>query len=169
MTDKPIPMTREEEYRNADVPMPEEDDRGDLDLTKMIEVQQKEIRNLVKDNQLLIAEIDRLRGQIERLKNLNSAKEQAEGQIASVETWDVIWKWAPYVATLAGSAGVLAKFGTGPFRALWNLCKGLGHWNWAIGAVVLLAGAGYYYYISYLSDILIIKKSSIAYSGISFL
>jgi len=70
MTDKPIPMTREEEYRNADVPMPEEDDRGDLDLTKMIEVQQKEIRDLVKDNQLLIAEIDRLRSQIERLKNL---------------------------------------------------------------------------------------------------
>ncbi len=70
MTDKPIPMTREEEYRNADVPMPKEDDRGDLDLTKMIEVQQKEIRDLVKDNQLLIAEIDRLRSQIERLKNL---------------------------------------------------------------------------------------------------
>ena len=68
MTDKPIPMTREEEYRNADVPMP--DDRGELDLTKMIEVQQKEIRDLVKDNQLLIAEIDRLRSQIERLKNL---------------------------------------------------------------------------------------------------
>tara|TARA_R110001632_G_C11289272_1_gene412681 strand:+ start:21 stop:245 length:225 start_codon:yes stop_codon:yes gene_type:complete len=70
MTDKPTPMTREEEYRNADVPMPKEDDRGDLDLTKMIEVQQKEIRDLVKDNQLLIAEIDRLRSQIERLKNL---------------------------------------------------------------------------------------------------
>ena len=68
MTDKPIPMTMEEEYRNADVPMP--DDRGELDLTKMIEVQQKEIRDLVKDNQLLIAEIDRLRSQIERLKNL---------------------------------------------------------------------------------------------------
>ena len=70
MTDKPIPMTMEEEYRNADVLMPKEDDRGDLDLTKMIEVQQKEIRDLVKDNQLLIAEIDRLRSQIERLKNL---------------------------------------------------------------------------------------------------
>jgi|TARA_E500000318_G_C3441159_1_gene165047 peptidoglycan hydrolase CwlO-like protein len=68
MTDKPIPMTREEEYRNADVPMP--DDRGDLDLTKMIELQQKEISDLVKDNKLLIAEIDRLRSQIERLKNL---------------------------------------------------------------------------------------------------
>ena len=68
MTDKPIPMTREEEYRNADVPMP--DDRGDLDLTKMIELQQKEISDLVRDNKLLIAEIDRLRSQIERLKNL---------------------------------------------------------------------------------------------------
>ena len=65
---KPIAMTREEEYRNADVPMP--DDRGDLDLTKMIELQQKEISDLVKDNKLLIAEIDRLRSQIERLKNL---------------------------------------------------------------------------------------------------
>ena len=45
------PMTREEEYRNADVPMPKEpgkrftewlsepvDDRGDLDLTKQIDV-----------------------------------------------------------------------------------------------------------------------------------
>ena len=39
-------MTKEEEYRNADVPMP--DDRGELDLTKMIELQQKEIRDLVK-------------------------------------------------------------------------------------------------------------------------
>ena len=61
-------MTKEEEYRNADVPMP--DDRGELDLTRMIELQQKEIRDLVKDNKLLIAEIDRLRSQIERLKNL---------------------------------------------------------------------------------------------------
>ena len=70
MTDKPTPMTMEEEYRNADVPMPKEDDRGDLDLTKMIELQQKEISDLVKDNKMLIAEIDRLRSQIERLKNL---------------------------------------------------------------------------------------------------
>ena len=70
MTDKPIPMTREEEYRNADVPMPKEDDRGDLDLTKMIELQQKEISDLVKDNKMLIEEINRLRSRIERLKNL---------------------------------------------------------------------------------------------------
>ncbi len=53
------PMTMEEEYRNADVPMP--DDRGDLDLTKMIEIQQKEIRDLVSDNKVLIGEIERLR------------------------------------------------------------------------------------------------------------
>ena len=59
MTDKPVPMTTEEEYRNADV-----------DIGQVVELQQKEIRDLVKDNQLLIAEIDRLRGQIERLKNL---------------------------------------------------------------------------------------------------
>ena len=59
MTDKPVPMTTEEEYRNADV-----------DIGEVVELQQKEIRDLVKDNQLLIVEIDRLRSQIERLKNL---------------------------------------------------------------------------------------------------
>ena len=59
MTDKPVPMTTEEEYRNADV-----------DIGKVVELQQKEIRDLVKDNKMLIAEIDRLRSQIERLKNL---------------------------------------------------------------------------------------------------
>ena len=58
------PMTMEEEYRNADVPMPndmlnasnteqfkndsvEKDDRGELDLTKIIDLQTKEIRDLV--------------------------------------------------------------------------------------------------------------------------
>ena len=59
MTDKPVPMTTEEEYKNADV-----------DIGKVVELQQKEISDLVKDNKLLIAEIDRLRSQIERLKNL---------------------------------------------------------------------------------------------------
>tara|TARA_R110000772_G_scaffold237515_1_gene349415 strand:- start:172 stop:366 length:195 start_codon:yes stop_codon:yes gene_type:complete len=59
MTDKPVPMTIEEEYKNADV-----------DIGKIVELQQKEISDLVKDNKLLIAEIDRLRSQIERLKNL---------------------------------------------------------------------------------------------------
>ena len=59
MTDKPVPMTTEEEYRNADV-----------DIGEVVELQQKEIRDLVKDNKMLIAEIDRLRSQIERLKNL---------------------------------------------------------------------------------------------------
>ena len=59
MTDKPVPMTTEEEYRNADV-----------DIGKVVELQQKEISDLVKDNKMLIAEIDRLRSQVERLKNL---------------------------------------------------------------------------------------------------
>ena len=59
MTDKPVPMTTEEEYRNADV-----------NIGEVVELQQKEIRDLVKDNKMLIAEIDRLRSQIERLKNL---------------------------------------------------------------------------------------------------
>jgi|TARA_E500000318_G_scaffold98818_1_gene100434 hypothetical protein len=60
-------MTKEEEYRNADVPMP--DDRGELDLTRMIELQQKEIRDLVKDNKTLIEEIERLREKLCKCSN----------------------------------------------------------------------------------------------------
>ena len=67
MTDKPVPMTTEEEYRNADV-----------DIGQVVELQQKEIRDLVKDNQLLIVEIDRLRSQIERLKNLIVNNDQSK-------------------------------------------------------------------------------------------
>ena len=69
-------MTTEEEYRNADVPLPNDllnasnTEQFKIDKSKMIETQQKEIRDLVKDNKMLIAEIDRLRSQIERLKNL---------------------------------------------------------------------------------------------------
>jgi prefoldin subunit 5 len=36
----------------------------------MIETQQKEIRDLVKDNKILIEEIERLRSQIEKLKTM---------------------------------------------------------------------------------------------------
>ena len=70
-------MTTEEEYRNADVPMPndmlnvsnseqfknepvEKDDRGDLDLTKIIDIQNKEIKDLVHDNTILLEEVKRL-------------------------------------------------------------------------------------------------------------
>ena len=56
--EKLVPMTTEEEYRNADVPMP--DDRGDLDLTKIIEIQQKEIKDLISDNAILLEEVKRL-------------------------------------------------------------------------------------------------------------
>jgi len=56
--EKLVPMTMEEEYRNADVPMP--DDRGDLDLTKIIEIQQKEIKDLISDNAILLEEVKRL-------------------------------------------------------------------------------------------------------------
>ena len=67
MTDKPVPMTTEEEYRNADV-----------NIGEVVELQQKEIRDLVKDNKMLIAEIDRLRSQIERLKNLIVNNDQSK-------------------------------------------------------------------------------------------
>ena len=66
MTDKPIPMTTEEEYRNADVPLPNDllnasnTEKFKVDKSKMIETQQKEIRDLVKDN----------KSQIEKLKTM---------------------------------------------------------------------------------------------------
>ena len=78
------PMTTEEEYRNADVPMPndmlnasnteqfkndpvEKDDRGDLDLTKIIDLQTKEIRDLVHDNTILLTEVKKLVKKINEL------------------------------------------------------------------------------------------------------
>ena len=58
-------MTMEEEYRNADVPMP--DDRGDLDLTKIIDIQNKELKDLVHDNTILLEEVKRLVKKINEL------------------------------------------------------------------------------------------------------
>ena len=78
--EKLVPMTTEEEDRNADVVrdsngnvMPEkssQDDRGELDLTKMVEIQQKEIKDLFHDNKILIEEVERLTGFMEKLKKL---------------------------------------------------------------------------------------------------
>ena len=78
------PMTTEEEYRNADVPMPndmlnasnteqfknqpvEKDDRGNLDLTKIIDIQNKELKDLVHDNTILLEEVKRLVKKINEL------------------------------------------------------------------------------------------------------
>jgi len=63
--EKLVPMTTEEEYRNADVPMP--DDRGDLDLTKIIDIQNKELKDLVHDNTILLEEVKRLVKKINEL------------------------------------------------------------------------------------------------------
>ena len=63
--EKLVPMTKEEEYRNADVPMP--DDRGDLDLTKIIDIQNKELKDLVHDNTILLEEVKRLVKKINEL------------------------------------------------------------------------------------------------------
>ena len=77
-------MTTEEEYRNADVPMPndmlnasnteqfknqpvEKDDRGNLDLTKIIDIQNKELKDLVHDNTILLEEVKRLVKKINEL------------------------------------------------------------------------------------------------------
>tara|TARA_R100001369_G_scaffold2197_1_gene7521 strand:+ start:95 stop:316 length:222 start_codon:yes stop_codon:yes gene_type:complete len=67
--EKLVPMTMEEEYRNADVPMP--DDRGDLDLTKIIEIQQKEIKDLISDNAILLEEVKRL---VKKINETNKPK-----------------------------------------------------------------------------------------------
>ena len=78
--EKLIPMTSEEEDRNADVVrdsngniVPEklsQDNKKELDLTKMVEIQQKEIKDLFHDNKLLIQEVERLTGFMEKLKKL---------------------------------------------------------------------------------------------------
>ena len=77
-------MTTEEEYSNADVPMPndmvnasnteqfknqpvEKDDRGDLDLTKIIDIQNKELKDLVHDNTIRLEEVKRLVKKINEL------------------------------------------------------------------------------------------------------
>jgi hypothetical protein len=78
------PMTMEEEYRNSGDPMPndmlnasnteqfkndsvEKDDRGELDLTKIIDLQTKEIRDLVHDNTILLTEVKKLVKKINEL------------------------------------------------------------------------------------------------------
>ena len=78
--EKLVPMTTEEEDRNADVVrdsngnvMPEispPDDRGQLDLNKMVEIQQKEIKDLFHDNKILIEEVERLSNLMQKLKKL---------------------------------------------------------------------------------------------------
>jgi len=78
--EKLVPMTTEEEDRNADVVrdsngniVPEklsQDNKKELDLTKMVEIQQKEIKDLFHDNKLLIQEVERLTGFMEKLKKL---------------------------------------------------------------------------------------------------
>ncbi len=80
INEKLVPMTTEEEDRNADVVrdsngnvMPEkssQDDRGELDLTKMVDIQQKEIKDLFHDNKILIEEVERLSNLMQKLKKL---------------------------------------------------------------------------------------------------
>ena len=78
--EKLVSMTTKEEDKNADVVrdsngnvMPEklsQDDRGELDLTKMVEIQQKEIKDLFHDNKILIEEVERLSNLMQKLKKL---------------------------------------------------------------------------------------------------
>jgi hypothetical protein len=78
--EKLVPMTTEEEDRNADVVrdsngniVPEkllQDNKKELDLTKMVEIQQKEIKDLFHDNKILIEEVERLSNLMQKLKKL---------------------------------------------------------------------------------------------------
>ena len=81
------PMTQEEEYRNADVPMPKEpgkrftewlsepvDDRGDLDLTKQIDV-------LKTQQDILIQKLDRAAHVVKQLEGRLLDKEKENDRL----------------------------------------------------------------------------------------
>ena len=53
-----------EQFKNEPV---EKDDRGDLDLTKIIDIQNKELKDLVHDNTILLEEVKRLVKKINEL------------------------------------------------------------------------------------------------------
>ena len=106
---KPEPMTQEEEYRNADVPMPKEpgkrftewlsepvDDRGDLDLTKQIDV-------LKTQQDILIQKLDMAAHVVKQLEGrlLDKEKENdrlvEELQLAEIAL-NPAKKWLPLIS-----------------------------------------------------------------------
>ena len=69
--EKLVPMTTEEEDRNADVVRDSNgnviSEKKEVNFTLMIELQQKEIKDLISDNTILLEEVKRLVKKINEL------------------------------------------------------------------------------------------------------
>ena len=73
--EKLVPMTTEEEDRNADVVRDSNgnviSEKKEVNFTLMIELQQKEIKDLISDNTILLEEVKRL---VKKINEMNKHK-----------------------------------------------------------------------------------------------
>ena len=73
--EKLVPMTTEEEDRNADVVRDSNgnviSEKKEVNFTLMIELQQKEIKDLISDNTILLEEVKRL---VKKINEMNKPK-----------------------------------------------------------------------------------------------
>mgnify|MGYP006149620317 FL=1 len=73
--EKLVPMTTEEEDRNADVVRDSNgnviSEKKEVNFTLMIELQQKEIKDLISDNTILLEEVKRL---VKKINEINKPK-----------------------------------------------------------------------------------------------
>tara|TARA_B110000971_G_scaffold178649_1_gene184652 strand:- start:2 stop:241 length:240 start_codon:yes stop_codon:yes gene_type:complete len=73
--EKLVPMTTEEEDRNADVVRDNNgnviSEKKEVNFSLMIELQQKEIKDLISDNTILLEEVKRL---VKKINEINKPK-----------------------------------------------------------------------------------------------
>ena len=73
--EKLVPMTTEEEDRNADVVRDSNgnviSEKKEVNFSLMIELQQKEIKDLISDNTILLEEVKRL---VKKINEMNKPK-----------------------------------------------------------------------------------------------
>ena len=73
--EKLVPMTPEEEDRNADVVRDSNgnviSEKKEVNFSLMIELQQKEIKDLISDNTILLEEVKRL---VKKINEINKPK-----------------------------------------------------------------------------------------------
>jgi|TARA_B110000211_G_C14001455_1_gene518661 hypothetical protein len=73
--EKLVPMTTEEEDRNADVVRDSNgnviSEKKEVNFALMIELQQKEIKDLISDNTILLEEVKRL---VKKINEMNKPK-----------------------------------------------------------------------------------------------
>ena len=73
--EKLVPMTTEEEDRNADVVRDSNgnviSEKKEVNFSLMIELQQKEIKDLISDNTILLEEVKRL---VKKINEINKPK-----------------------------------------------------------------------------------------------